>query len=641
MKKIKIILTESFIPFLIAMVLFMIGLLLLDRHIENKDDVMIIELDHDKDLSQENFYITQRVEISGNPNSRYEWIKQLNQLIDSKLWNEAIQLINEREPNLHASHEEIKITMAFLHYKTGSYKKGIDLLKSMNFKKSPRYFYNLGLLYSHDERYFLDAITAFERFLTFKNNSYETLMNIAGLYYQLKNYEKSIATYNQAAQVSSMSRKAKALFWKAACLEKTNRDQEALGILDFSIKLDPDFPPARVKREKLRLKKEPAKAIAQLKKLAQVYPDYTETYMIIVNYYIESNNFAIASEWLKEALRQSPNSRVIKSNLGNVYLKLDEFEKAQKIFLDLSQQYPDEENYHFNLARAYSGLKNYKNAQDEYNKALKIKPVYYEAFVNLGIVHARLENFEEAIKYYQNALKLNSKNPRIFYNIGILYGKKKLWDKALEAYSNAISLNENFAEAYFNKALIYSRSGDIKNAESLYLKAIKVNPDYNSAYINLSQMYEKRGDFSKSTQLLTKAVSRIDNAQILNRLADSYKANKENEKALKTCQKILKKYPENESALFSLADIYLNEKKYELSKKAVEKYLLTNPKNQKARYIYLVDLYNLGMYIDAKRQYEVILKLPLELKKKYEMKDLENIGQNLMNMKGVEKDQIN
>ncbi|MDH4199435.1 MAG: tetratricopeptide repeat protein [Spirochaetia bacterium] len=615
----KILFTESFIPFLFLLAALIVSLLALDKYIENRDDITVINLNREQEESDESLSITQKLETRNIPPQKIEWYNEVNALIENKSWEEAVKKIIADGKNPQLRNPELNLTLAYLYYKTPSWKTGLELLKSVEYANNPRYYYNMGLLLSRQTHNGKEAIEYFQKFLTFKNKSYEAMMNIALLYYRQNEYKEAVKFYLKSAEISSLGRKAKACYWTAAALEKLKDKDQALKYLNLAIKLDPEFIPARVRRARLSLKDHPEKAILELEHLAKIYPDNAELYYIISSHYTGKNENDKALKWMRKGIQQIPNSRLLKSNAASLYLNINEDEKAKDLLLELIAQFPKEELYHFNLARAYYGLNDYKLAVEQYNKALELRPLYYEALINLGIVYSKLNSIDAAIQYYNRAIAMKSEDSIVYYNLGVLYSKENLFANSIDSYKRAIFLKKNYPEAWFNLAIVYSKMNAFDDAEKSYIEAIHLNSKYSSAYYNLALLYEKKDLIDKAMETISHGIKQTGDSKLMIRLAYEQKNKGEFKNALSTLEKVLQTDPENEDALFVTAEIHGVLKDFKESTKFVEKYLLLQPKSPEGRYLYLVDLFNLKAYDEANRQYEILNKLSPDFRdsKKY------------------------
>jgi len=615
--KIKILFRESFFPYLLMIVALLVALLIIDRKMENQDNLVVIDLNREEAVSDDQLGIQQKINLANmswaSAPRQVQAIEEINKLIDQRQWKSAITHIENLADARIKNDAEAVVTLGFLYHKTGRYKKGIEILQvaadqNNSLKNDPRYFYTMGLLYGKGRNY-QAAIGYFEKYLESKKLSYEAFMNIGHLYYKMGRYDQSLVYFTKSGELSNMDRRARALYWAALAQVKLNKPEKALESLNLAIHNDPGLAGARVQRAKLLIDSKPEESLEDLKKVIQAYPEYLETYHVIAEYYAQSGENEKGLYWLKKGLDNAPNSTKTKSGVGIIYLKLKEYEKARQIFSELLEQFPKSEVYYFSLARSYSGLGDYAKAIEAYHKALVYRPGYYEVFINLGIAYAKSNNPEKALFYYNKAIETNATDASVYFNMGILYSKLDQRPAALKAYQQAIQLQADYPEAYFNMGIVYNRQGNFENARGSYLKAIEYRKDYVNAYYNLANLYDAHGERDKATDLLGEGIGMTDDLKLMNKLAELHETSGDIKNARNLYEKILEKDSENTDALLNLSRLFLTQKNFEESKKFIERYLSANPKSSEGRYVLMVDAYNLGKYEMALNQYEILARI--------------------------------
>jgi superkiller protein 3 len=618
----SLLLTESFFPFLIFMVIFLAALFVIDNKIENRDDILLINLNREDLSSDEEPSITQSIDTTYLPKITKKTGAEINMDMENQLWFQAINKIDFLKKNYGVNNPELELTLAYLHYKTGEYQKSISILESAGFESGARYYYNKGLLLGRQPGHYLDAIKNFEKFLEFKNNSYEANLNIAHIYSRMDQYKTAMKYYLKSSELSSLSRKSKALFGAAHCSEKLNSISQAIEYLNQAIDLDPENTVARVHLAELELGTNPDRSIAALIKITNLYPEYINSYHILANYYLSNDENEKAVNWLKTGLQQAPNSTLMKSKLGSIYLKMGENEKARVIFHELSEQFPGDYFYSFNLARSYFGLDTPEEAITYYLKALQIKPDYYEALVNLGIIYSKLNNPDKAILYYNKALALDKSSPGIYFNLGILYNRLDRKMEAIESYKTAITLDKKFIEAYYNLGLLYSNSRNYREAEISYLGAIRYKNDYINGYYNLSFIYKVMGKQDQIIEILQKGIHVTNSSKLKNRLAGVYLETNQIRPALDLYLDVIQDNPENVTALREISKIYISQKKFSKSLEYIEKYIYFNPKSAQGRYLNMIALYENKNLQESLKQYEILNRISPGYKDSRKYRDL-------------------
>lgn len=148
----------------------------------------------------------------------------------------------------------------------------------------------------------------------------------------------------------------------------------------------------------------------------------------------QKKNYEKALTLFKKALKISPNSELIISNIGNVYLEQGKFGKALEF----------------------------------YENAININQNYAEVYCNRGNALQGLRKFNEAFKSYDNAIAIDPSDSRFFVNKGNAFMEIGRLDNALACYNQAIKLRPNDCSAYWHMSLALLLSGNLIDGLQLY-----------------------------------------------------------------------------------------------------------------------------------------------------------------------------
>lgn len=151
---------------------------------------------------------------------------------------------------------------------------------------------------------------------------------------------------------------------------------------------------------------------------------------------------------LKFAVSSSPDSWVIRHNLGMEYLK------AEKI---------DSSYYQF-------------------NRALQLNPENSNIYAALGVVYEKMNLPDSALYCYQKSLHYNPENLIALNNLGLIYFNMKNYDLSYKYFSQGIKIDCTDVQLHFNLANTYFRLGDFDRAKLEYIETLKLNPGFDEAY---------------------------------------------------------------------------------------------------------------------------------------------------------------
>jgi len=607
----KMIITESFVPFFLLLVILFGLLWKVDSIIEENENVIYISLESEENDPAEAASLTQKIQIAALSPANQLLVEKINLELDSGKFNSAVNLINKL-PLLMRNNNEVKMTLGYCLYKSGKIKESISIFENIKSNDHKRAYYNLGLIYGFKTARYNLSIENFLNFLKLEPLSYEANLNLGYVYYKKKKYNEALEYFTKCESLSASKRKAKAMFQKARVLIQLGNKNEANLVLTAALKLDPDSVEIRSGLATLLMEKNPEKGAEAILKILTVYNEYAEGYYMLGKYFYEQEKYDLALKYLRMGYKQSPRSTLIKTYLGFVYLKLEEYDDSKQIYLELVSENSTKPMFYFNLARSYFGLNDFENALVYYQKAVQLEKDYYEALINIGIIYAKQEKYKSAIEYYNRAIKVKSDSPTVYYNLAVLYRKNRENEQALEAYKKALSIKENYPEIYYNKAIIFTEQGKLDEAEKSYLLAIKFDKKYTSAYNNISYVYVREKKIDEAIVLLKEGVRYTNDLKLITRLGDLYLLKNNNNKALLEYQKALKRDENYPDALLQAAKVELDLNKYEDSIKHIEKYIYLYPKHSEARYIYMVGLYEISQFQKAEKQYTILSRLAPE-----------------------------
>lgn len=637
--KLKIIITESFIPYLFLIITLLIALLVIDRKIEKSDDVLLVDLSRNEEAenSEDQITISQTFSIDKLSPASKKILDEINGEIASQNWKTALKKIHGAPPEIKEN-QESRLSEAYLYYKTGKLKTGIKLLRNIAPQDNARYYYNLGLLLAKQKKTYPEAITNFQKFLQIKKDSYEAYMNIGHLYNKSDKTEKAVEYFEKAAAISNLTRKAKAYYWLAYAKQKANDLKEALKYYEKTLHHNPEYVNARIHRAEIEFELFPdksAKVAEDLIKLAQAYPDKVQVYLLLGDYYEKKGESHKVVYWYKKGLLQFPNSTPLRSALAMHYYKSAEYDDAQSKFLELSEQFPNDPHYLFYLASSSYNKGEYEDAIEVYQKLLLIKPNDYQILQNLGVAYSKNSDEQEknkalgaaqsdrakAIYYYTKANAIKHDSSTVYFNLGILYSKNNQNTAALQSYQKALELKKDYPEALFNMGFIYNRLQDYAHAQQSYSEAIKIRDNYTNAYINLSEVYEKQGHLKKAIDLLKKGMEKSSEVKLKNKLAELLTHDKNFEEAVKMYLEVLEKEPDNTDSLRDISELYFQLNNFSESEKYIEQYINLNPKDPEPRYLLMVCKFNLKDYRFAYNEWEILDRIAPDYKDMQSYKD--------------------
>jgi protein O-GlcNAc transferase len=124
----------------------------------------------------------------------------------------------------------------------------------------------------------------------------------------------------------------------------------------------------------------------------------------------------------------------------------------------------------------------------EYEAALAADPSLAIAHANLIKLYGRSQNWTKAEEHYRAAVKLGSDLAELHYDYGVSLSLQQKWDQAADAYRRAIAVNPLYAEAHNNLGQVLERLRQPDAALGAYRQALDSQPTFRLARFNAGRM---------------------------------------------------------------------------------------------------------------------------------------------------------
>ena len=200
-----------------------------------------------------------------------------------------------------------------------------------------------------------------------------------------------------------------------------------------------------------------------------------ETFALAVKNH-KKNNFQIAENLYKEALKTNPNHFESIYYLGTLLAQTKRFNLAKPLLHKAIQIQPNYADAHFNLGIVLRELGKHQKAKSCYEKAIQINPNYAGAHNNLGLVFDELGEYQKAITCYQEALKLKSDFVGAQANISNIYiSQLDDSEKAISESYKTLKMHHEASKFINQRISLYRLKHDVQQAKYLSSKNYKIN----------------------------------------------------------------------------------------------------------------------------------------------------------------------
>ena len=352
------------------------------------------------------------------------------------------------------------------------------------------------------------------------------------------------------------------------------RYDEALAMLENVFSRDPDNADGRLLQADAWLAKgETQKAVEQLERLNQTYPNVPIIKFQLARAHIQNKNLAQAAEVLEQTLAAYPRYDEAIVLLAEINVRTGKPQAALAPLEELRKNRPDLERARLLLADAYRALGRHEDAaalfREQLRDAPSAQPYYYT-----GVLLREQNKPAEARQAFEKAIELAPDNLAPVQQLVDMDISEKQFGAAMQRVEQQMQKNPSSAIVYFLQARVFVAQQEWDRAEAALLKALEIDSKMDAAYRLLIATYLGTGKLPDAVARLEKTVTQNPKAiSALLTLGLAYGQMKEYAKARDTYERVLTVDPNIVVALNNLAFLYsehFNEpnKAYELAGKA-------------------------------------------------------------------------
>jgi tetratricopeptide (TPR) repeat protein len=354
-----------------------------------------------------------------------------------------------------------------------------------------------------------------------------------------------------------------------------------------------------------------------MKSNSTLYFDVCE-FEVIIDYYLDQNNFKVAEDAVVMALNQHPNSGEIKSRLAQIHIQngkpakglrllreiefveaanadfyllkgsalnlLGKKEEASQSF-DMAIKYTIEnkDDTIFNIACSYINTRRYNLAIKYLKLAYEINPKNLTVIQELAVVYERLDDLKSSVEYYSKYLEIDPFNDNIWMCLGMIFSSLDDTEKSIEAYDFAIAIDPMNISALFSKANTLVNMGNNKEAISTYNDILEIEPDNVQAYTYIGECYEKIEFYKRSIYYFTKALEFDEQfADAWYGMGIAFYQQELYSESLNYFKKARNIDPENSDFWYMLGEVYRKLENLEKSAEAYNRVIELDPNDQEA-----------------------------------------------------------
>ncbi len=253
----------------------------------------------------------------------------------------------------------------------------------------------------------------------------------------------------------------------------------------------------------------------------------------IADQYIDKSQFSNALQACEIALRQHPNSTIVKIKKAQIYLSQLKVPKAIHLLKQLEEientnpdvmmmlgtchnmkgehhrateyfkkaekyAFEDRDELLYNIGISFIQTGAYSEALSYLKKALSENPEHEPVLYDLAFCYEKMGDDAKAIEYYNKYLDIDSFSESAWYNLGIIYNRLEDYARAIDAYDFALAIDPGYSAAIFNKANALSAIERFKESVSAYKDYLAIDPDSVDAHLYLADCHFQLDDYENA-----------------------------------------------------------------------------------------------------------------------------------------------
>ncbi|MEZ4600267.1 MAG: PEP-CTERM system TPR-repeat protein PrsT [Syntrophotaleaceae bacterium] len=446
-----------------------------------------------------------------------------------------------------------------------------------------RYF--LGLAYYHLEQFEL-ALNQFQAVLdTIPTHTQSRLMAGMTLHRQGR-FEDSRHVIEKLLKIDPDNAHAHEVLG-SVLIAQGDFDQ-GMSELDKAIELAPDLVQPRLKKGLFNLSQGHfGQAEAPLEEALRIAPDFMNSRLLLVVSYMKQQNFAQAIQRLREGLQGKPEDAVLHNYMAAAYWGQGKSEAAIAELKMAKELKPDYFAPYFNMAGFYLSKGDSGGAAAEYREILKTAPDNLRALLSLASIEevrgdrksaenlldraratGAVEGFlasaayfrnkgqkDKTLEYLQEGLQRHPGHPALLELQGAELLKQGRNEEGLKVFRTLAEERPEIGIPLLIQGLI--ETGKQAEAEKIAQREVDYKPEEPAGYLLLGKIYQQGGDSIRQEKVLKNGLERVKNEIPLNiRLAELYAGQQKFGQAVTILEGLLRRHPDNVSAIFLLASLH-------------------------------------------------------------------------------------
>lgn len=604
---------KSFVPYLMLLVMILVGVAIFDRFAERVSmEPELIKLRDSEDQYTSDFFEPQ----AGSSTPEDTLYREARELFRKQQYRKAeeklISMLGKapRSKEVWNLRGMISVRLQEFHEAEGHFLKALETDPGFTGARI-----NLASLYMNMLRQ-EEAESQYKLALQADPNNPAIHYYLGVFYSETDQPAAARNAFSTAAGLSSGDRKSSALCQLGMVSLMQNDTLGAREELNEAILLDPRNELARLQ---LALTfSQTAEREAELLKIYSLNPSSFQANYYLGKLYSQAGPPSKAEYHYRKAMEKLPHDKLVMKELGNLLISQQRMEEAELVLSGFTAGDTLPQAY-FYQAKIASSRGNHEAAIGLYALAAeKAYQNYPEAYLNMAILYKEMNEPEKAIENYMHAIKANPHYSLAFYNLALLYTEQDSTDRAIESYLESIRLDPEAVKSWYNLGRIYDDLEDTEKAIEAYRHALQTEPGYNRALLALGNAYLRQDSYQQAIDRYLELLSLYPNytkAQF--NLGLAYTRQGEPGKAMEAYENLIEVDPGHVRARINLASLYSQNDDVDLAVTVLEDAKDIALDDPDIRFNLALQLYKRGQLQEASHELLQVIQLDEGYRKAY------------------------
>lgn len=400
--------------------------------------------------------------------------------------------------------------------------------------------------------------------------------------------------------------------------------------------------------------KEIKEAKRYYEKAKELNPNHIGSYLGLGRCYMEEEAFEEAKKCYEIAVEAYPYNGYIRESLHNVnralvafyerehekqiedievafklawaYFETYQYEACSKIVNAIDSPKEEHAQYYDLLGRCAAALEEYEKALAYFDKWLELEgeEKKYKNYIHTqrGRQFQALNKYEEALNAYEEALASMPESIDTLDRKASTLNLLKRFQEAIEICDKGLALDSRSAHLYMNKAEALYQLGEYREAIDHCEKTIEIYAYFVEPYVIQVKIYYEVKRYEEVLEVAKQAKDQeVENGEILFYKAKALRMLSKVEEAKAIYKSLIEQNSKQEEAYYEIAYINNDEGDYKEAIEAVNKSIELKDDTYKY-YIRALAYKNLGLYKEALKDYNYIIKENVDVDYAYNSKGL-------------------